>query len=380
MSSSSTTSVRVISDSALQILRARGDDAPLRNGVRAVSNTSYLSESSIESKETVMIPEASESLETLVFVEFTPEIAQKIRDWYQQDLWLMPWKTGVVNYGEKHILSFDDNPSCHETDEQRYQVMDNMGILKGYQKRLMTEEFRQLRLTGTVQEWFMDTMHARWEFLKSLDDVLADTLPVGTFRRPEPSAATEIEEPPREVEGHTIFFKGATMARFGQFLKDDGTLNFSALGSTPPEDFDYFVRGLYLTKMCAVAWEYAQFARKRYQEHVVPVGILQVTIPKPLMDSHYELFGNDWQRLVWHNRRMDGSLQEMEHLETVDWIIGPLCMQSNAHVQELNDLSEIETWRLESGECATQVYTGSRGMLAKLNKECVGKVWIAPVV
>ena len=52
------------------VLRSRNDDLVLQQGYRKVSNTSYMSASSLDSQATVLIPEYPKSQETLKFLEF----------------------------------------------------------------------------------------------------------------------------------------------------------------------------------------------------------------------------------------------------------------------------------------------------------------------
>ena len=76
--SSSTSSLKVLSEESLHILRVRGNDTTVRSGFHTVLNTSYCSESSVDSQATVYIPEELESIETLQFLEFVPGAASAI--------------------------------------------------------------------------------------------------------------------------------------------------------------------------------------------------------------------------------------------------------------------------------------------------------------
>ena len=42
----------------------------------------------------------------------------------------------------------------------------------------------------------------------------------------------------------------------------------------------------------------------------------------------------------------------------------------------MSDLAEIEIWKLQSGETASQYYTASASMLTQLEAACADKVWI----
>lgn len=68
-------SSKTLSGESIQILRLRNDHYSVKNGFRSISNTSYMSEDSLDSQETVEIPEYLESLETFKSLEINETTA-----------------------------------------------------------------------------------------------------------------------------------------------------------------------------------------------------------------------------------------------------------------------------------------------------------------
>lgn len=58
------------------------------------------------------------------------------------------------------------------------------------------------------------------------------------------------------------------------------------------------------------------------------------------------------------------------------WLIGPLCHQSKARVEKMEDMAELQAWKFEDGETACQHFASNATMIRLLGEHCVGKVWI----
>lgn len=177
-----------------------------------------------------------------------------------------------------------------------------------------------------------------------------------------------------------MFYKGGALGRLESVFRADGSLDFVALGSTPPTEFSYYIKGLYLTKQAEVAWKYAQWAAQVVDGKVVPIGILQVAIPIPLLASTYELVGSDWRAYVWACRYQERAPpKNMDFISNYKWIVGPLCKQGQHQIKKMKDASELVMWRLDSGQPAHQVYAAIPKMLGLLAEHCAGKVWVTSI-
>lgn len=294
--------------------------------------------------------------------------------------------------------------------------MDEIGLTRKFQARLMAPEAQEMREMASANEWAILMMTMRYEFLEDLDAIIKTPSkgvkrptsritpsgellkireggpeipergsskgklpPKGKFQA-DPSTAVKTPEPPTEIEACRMFYKGGALGRLESVFKTDGYLDFMALRSTPPTDFSHSTRGLYLTKQAEVAWKYAQWAARAVDGKVVPIGILQVAIPIPLLASSYELVGNNWRAYVWASRYQEqGPPKNMEFISEYQWMVGPLCKQGQHQIKKMKDASELVMWRLDSGQAAHQEYTVIPQMLSLLAQHYVGKVWVISI-
>ncbi|MCJ1462980.1 hypothetical protein MMC07_001584 [Pseudocyphellaria aurata] len=409
LSLASNASSKILSDDSIMILKLRNDDSPIMNGFRSISNTSYMSEASLESQETVEIPEYLESLETFRFLEFNEATAQALWHLYCEMLRDDPDRCDLLKTAKRHITS---TPGDAGQGDDWVGHMDRVGLTKSYQARIMAPMAQEMREVASANEWAIQMVTMRFEFLQSLDDIIKTPsrgverpvrriTPSGDLGKiaeegpeiPErgsskgklppmknfqsgPSTAAK-PPPPEQVEGCRMFYNGGALARLQNVFQPDGTLHFGKLRSTPPTDFSWQTGGLYLTKQVEVAWKYAQWAARIVDGAVVPIGILQVAIPIPLLASSYELFGNDWRRCVWAARYQERPPpKDMAYLNEFQWIVGPLCKQSQHNIAKMRDESELEMWRLDSGQVAHQLYTSTPQMFELLDEHCREKVWV----
>ena len=368
-----------------------------------------MSEASFDSQETVEIPEYLESLETFKFLEFNEMTAQALWNLYCEIFEDEPCRCDLLQTARRHIRSRSEDAG---PGDDWVGHMDRVGLTNRYQARIMAPEAREMREVASANEWAIQMVTMRFEFLESLDDIIKTPLrgverpvrritpngdlgkianagseipergssksevpPMKTFQT-GPSTAVK-SPPPEQVEGCKMFYKGGALARLQKVFQPDGTLHFGKLLSTPPTDFSWISGGLCLTKQAEVAWKHAQWAARIVDGTVVPIGILQVAIPAPLLASSYELFGNDWRRCVWAARyEQRAPPKDMAHLSDFQWIVGPLCIQSQHTISKMRDPSELEMWRLNSGESAHQLYTSNSQMFELIEEHYRGKVWV----
>jgi hypothetical protein len=403
----STSHITTLSEQSIQILRNRGDDARLQNGFRSVSNTSYLSEDSVDSQATVEIPDKLESVETLEFLELRPEVAQHVFNSFLQQKAEFPHWASIDGAARDHVRSIQGDAFYLHDDWS--DVMSRIGLTANFQKRVMDPEYTHMRLTGSAKHWAIEMINMRFEFLFSLDNVIKSHAPgpkhkvshmdlsgelkaglpypvserssskgpvLGTFPSAGPSVATANDMPPVNIDGHQMFFKGGSLVRLNKIFTKTSRLNILQVCSTPPGDFTALSQALYLTKQTSVAWEHAQWAKKIVDGAVVPIGILKIAIPNSLLASITQVAGDEWRNLVWNSRRQDEEDDNLAYLKESQWLTGPLCRQSTNTILKMSTPAELEVWKLKGGETASQHYTASGSMFKMLGDACVDKVWI----
>jgi len=359
----------------------------------------------------VAIPDELESVETFQFLELRPETARDVFNYFVQRKVEFPdWAT-TLGAAIDHVESIEGD-AYSETDDWRG-IMNAIGLTTNFQNRVMDPEYTRMRLTGTAKFWAVEMMRMRYEFLQSLDNLITtqgrrvnreashsgnfksgppQPVPkrgsskgdpvVGIFSTAGPSTATaEVDWPLAEINGHSTFYKGGPLATLKRIYLNDNPLNLGIgqILCSPPTDFTGETMALYLTKQEQVAHQYAKWAKRIVDGKVVPVGLLAIAIPDNLLTSITQVVGEEWRRLVWNSRRQLFGDVGLNHLREYQWLTGPLCRQCPDKVRRLNNPAELEVWKLDTGEAASQHYTASASMYTMLQNACVGKVWIKEI-
>jgi len=176
-----------------------------------------------------------------------------------------------------------------------------------------------------------------------------------------------------------MLFKGGSMTRLVSVFNEDGSLTLKRLWSSRPTDF-YRDKGtlLYLTKHFEVAEVYAKFLMCR----VTPEegAILHFAVPSDLLEDHREIFGRDWQQLVFWSR---GSAAEEEsfsppsHLTQfteAPVLIGCIYGMPNARVARLGTSSDLtgQYMKLSNGGNASQHVFQTLEIQRQLRDQCRG--------
>lgn len=206
-----------------------------------------------------------------------------------------------------------------------------------------------------------------------------------TIHDPETSGQPSIElqatNPPPGLEEHKMFYKESSTVRLSALYDGHSHPNFlrKEILDAPPGAFSALSSGLCLTTQHRVAWQYANWKAIVVDGSVVPVGILTVAISNDLLQPHAEISGPAWKTMVWANCVKVWPDSQFDYLADFQWNIGQVCKQSQAILTMLKDKEEIETWKLNHNECATQWYTNNASMLKLLSERCIGKTWISPV-
>lgn len=312
----------------------------------------------------------------------------------------------------RQILKNSPGDAVDEEDDW-LGAMEDLGLTRRFQGRLMAPEAKEMRLMASVKEWTIQMITMRCEFLESLDDVIKTPSrgvdrPAGRItqsgmlgrldkNKPEipergssagkppsegnfqsgPSVATKAVQPPEGVEDCQMLYKGGAMKRLESIFKANGALDFKEIRSESPTDFSSNIRGLYLTKQAEGAWADAQMTARLVEGLVVPVGILQVAIPNRLLSSAYGLVGQDWRRYVWICRNEEGlPPDDLANVGEFQWVFGPLCKQGQSQINKMKDASELMLWRLKNGQAARQIFTSNLHMINFLSEKFVEKVWV----
>ncbi|KAH8807779.1 hypothetical protein F5884DRAFT_857346 [Xylogone sp. PMI_703] len=239
-------STSVLSEPSLQILKIRGSNPVLVNGFRAVSNTSYLSEDSIDSQATVLIPDQLESVETLQFLEFDKSTAETLWDQFVEYKTEEPERANLFYFARNYILSIRGN--CISEEDDWDELYQRMGLTHNFRVRVLDPAFKDMQLSASAKEWAVEMITLRYEFLNQLDHFIQ--APAGNLHRkvsyfdlsdkkikPGPkiparhssrtstgasssgaSVATQTIDIPLQLDGHKMFFKGGALHRLKSII------------------------------------------------------------------------------------------------------------------------------------------------------------------
>lgn len=379
------------------------------SGSRSVSNSSYMETQNTSSPVvTSQIPVLLSSIETLRFLEIQQPHAIQIWNAFRTNIFQgrAPEDSNLLMAAKDHIL-YRIHGDCSEENDDWTGLFSAMGMATSFVDRVMDPTFKHMRLMSSAKAITTMYLEDRWEFLETVGERI--TAPpkkagrrvasIGQNANPithsgkvtaatgnpssSESSQTLVESStavPTAIPGHRTLYKGGAQARLERILNPNGTLNMTQALSSESGDFSP-ITGLYLTKQYKVAYEYARWAARIVDGRVVPVGILQIVIPEFLLESSYEVVGDEWKNFVYVNSKgVSSRYGEFAHLEDYKWLVGAICHQSQDKFlkNKVSDVQQVEVWSLsDPGEVTSQHYTKSLGMIASLDRECSGKVWIS---
>lgn len=373
MSSTSRTRVLTTTSEIIAIVRSSSAPPPKR-GFSAISRSSYSSNSSAsDHHDIVEIPEVLNSRETLEFFGLQPDVAKTIFESWQE-LQQAPGQLGygddIITSAEHYIKTMADVEDAWLPTHNWRQALIKMGINSDLTDAILDSNFDKIRKSKSASAWAIDTFRTSWEFLEGLDkrvrrkkdevDRLVTPSPSIAPRpaiRNEPGLLDSYKEPPAlklsamsampdSIDGRIMLHKGGAMTRLVPAFNEDGSLNVAKLFSAPPTDF-HRTRAdlLYFTKNIDIAEQYANFSQRR-----VPAeegAVLSFAVPTELVDMRREIFGRDWQQLLWWARGPVRSLGDVQlpasltQYTEAPLLIGYICGMANDKVAQLESSSEL---------------------------------------
>lgn len=382
---------QILSSEASTHLTENGDE-PLQVGGWIRLRVSSVSSS--DSEDIVNVPAVLESLEALIFIGFTDHAAERIFSRFSQVL-SMEDDSELIEFIKGHVRSFPDAASG---EEDWHEAMANMGIKAAVRNQIMLPAYQDLRETRTALYWVLDTLDAKYHYLKHLSGTVLGSsketdqgfvslesrmeqsssspqpksAPSKASRAAAQSALPDLAWGTNErqiLAWETELLQGGGKKRLMAAIRDPeeplNTINnrLEEIRSAPRGDFSPDENLLYFSNQREVAYFYAEYARDRYLEageHLLDVGILHVILPKGLVADFVELYGDTWREFVMYCRL---GLQKdipahLRYLTETPVIIGPVLKSNNAMVRRLVgpslDYKKLNPLRLSSGATAMQ--------------------------
>ncbi|PSN61188.1 hypothetical protein BS50DRAFT_652081 [Corynespora cassiicola Philippines] len=398
---------RVFSSSSLEFLFEEGNSIHVSQGYRTISMSTV---TSFRSDDTIEIPDILNSVESLVFCGFSQEASERIFErWDRNSKETGP---GELGYGEDimelargYIRYMSRDRDAYLEDDDWIGALRTQGINQVTLNRILDPAFKDIRLSASASEWALDTVGLSWEFLDGLDSKMKQKQKDKQLRSssPDPSTnpskakkptplnttihdgsgslRTDMEvEPPKQVQGRTMLYKGGGFERLISIFNPDGSLKLNDIVSTPPCDFHPKDIDLYFTKQHDVAKRYADYVARRSPAQTS--AIMTVAVPQEFISSAQNMLGEDWKKLVWISRNRKALIEangklppELTQYETAGVLIGNICGQSTNQVGRLRNFNELVPMTIKSGVKGSQVvFKGV--MWNKFKTECRGYVWV----
>lgn len=327
---------------ALAVAR-NASGAPPKRGFSAIYRSSYSSSSSSSSDrhDVVEIPEYLNSQETLLFIGFQPDVAKKIFESWQQ-LQETPDELGygddIITSAKCYIEVMGDREDAWLPTQNWRQVLTKMGINRQLADAILDSDFDEIRKSQPASAWVRDSFRISWEFLEGPD---------GRVRRTPSPCVRRTPSLPDHVDGRTILHKGGAFARFAAAFDDAGTFKISKLCSKSLTDFHRDRNDLfYLTKDLEIAEKCARYAQRRVS--LEEGCVLSFAIPNELYANSRQIYGRDWQELVWWSRR-PFDLEENSGLPPTSLddylqapvLIGCICGTATDKISRLENSGEL---------------------------------------
>lgn len=315
---------------------------------------------------TISVPHILESAATLQFLGFTAAASAEIVETFLMNSKHPGFEKDIFAYARAHVCISDYY--SHRKDDWTATI-DGMGIRLAVRDQILDARFRDLRMTESARFWVLDTMKAKYEFLKALDSRILDplgTLPVASSTGMPPIDDTEIDlmrgaDTTRLMRTMSMNMDRPSRKGINQLyhLQDvSHTGNCESSWAT--------LSGLYVSKQREVAAQYAEYTRVRVREQghdVIAVGILHITLPKGVLAESVRTFNMRWRRPVARRQDLPTYADSTARCHA---IIGPIAT--------INRHKAPESMRLPSGVVATQVCLYGEEIMRKINERC--RVWL----
>ncbi|KAL8719253.1 MAG: hypothetical protein Q9225_003712 [Loekoesia sp. 1 TL-2023] len=277
----------------------------------------------------------------------------------------------LIEFIKGHVRSFPDAATGEEDWDE---AMANMGIKAAVRNQIMLPAYQDLRETCTALDWVLDTVDAKYHYLKYLSGTV-----LGSSKKTGQGFISPWE---------TELLKGGGKKRLMAAIRDpEEPLNtirnrLEEIRSAPRGDFSPDDNLLYFSNQREVAYFYAEYARHRYMgagEHLLDVGILHVILPEGLLADFVELFGDTWREFVMYCRlglRQDIP-DHLRYLTETPVIIGPVLKANNAMARRLVgpslDYKNLNPLRLSSGATAMQHSIKGIKLMTTMNQQ--SRLW-----
>lgn len=165
----SSTYTAILSEQAFRRLSESGEEPEESSGWLTVKCGS-ISSSSSDEEALISIPQTLESVQGLEFLGFSSSAAEEILDAYQAASAQIP-NDDILTHAKIHIRYAHD--ATLDTDDWDGALVD-MGLKHELRQNILYPEFAALRRKESAKYWALDTLNARYAFLRSINDYVLE--------------------------------------------------------------------------------------------------------------------------------------------------------------------------------------------------------------
>ncbi|KAK0993903.1 hypothetical protein LTS01_007320 [Friedmanniomyces endolithicus] len=250
-------------------------------------------------------------------------------------------------------------------------ALEGLGMRPEKRQALLRAEHTELRMRGTAGTWAKYIFETVYEWLSDPDDGLT---------RASAAKIQTVALPATPPQDHVMVYKGGPAHYLKRIwrLGDSNRVDFSELYSRLPMDFSpvknkmvYFVE--------SKRWAHCYAKLTEDNCYPVPAAILHVAMPTDLIGDPTCIAGDDFNWLAFESscdeRSMGIESESLQALVQTSPLLGPVCGNSNAHVEELTDPDQITILEMGGEEPLQYAFVGDE-MADELNEKCNGQVWI----
>ncbi|KZF20519.1 hypothetical protein L228DRAFT_249276 [Xylona heveae TC161] len=388
-------------------------------GWRSISGSSWKTISSGSSRESIVIPEFIESMETLQYLGFTKETAEKL--WLKIEKRPDPDMNDFMRMVRGWVRSF---PNAVDEDDDWISVMNKIGIKTRLRQAILTPEYKDIRLSETCHYWINETMQCDFQFLESISNRIlqkitslpslssgGETMSEFGPASPPPSAelfvepyempasagrvkgknksravgseysARSFEESPtkkpkldpddpfsstkldvssaapeKPKEPTIVLYKGGDLVRLESALTlEPNKKGLLRIMTHPPTDLSSLELRLYFTSQHEIAEKYAGYAHVR-NEGGRGAGILHAEIPTRFLADIVDIYGEEWREFVWCCRQIIDLPDHLEYLAHQPVIRAPSWLFPNAKAQKpTTTKADVLPFKLDGNNTASQI-------------------------
>ncbi|KAL6886375.1 hypothetical protein HDV57DRAFT_526263 [Trichoderma longibrachiatum] len=287
-------------------------------------------------------------------------------------------KTFLANVIE-HVYDFGQvSNTCDDDDRLWHRCMNLCGLDRKTKLAIMAPIFKKTRLTQSCLHWVCDTITLRFKALQELraaeerailEEQIrgASQVSVSGPSQPEETAMNKavLHDSVDSSDETVTLYKGIDRASLGHLFKNKlHSSRISSLATRGPTDVSPTSSAYYFYVDRDIAEQQACYIKQR--SNLTPVVLVQVTIPKAMLETGYEgprreevyWPSEDWKTLVFHCRRKRAVPADLAKYMDAQLVVTTVAARASrcfmGHMKRPDQVTEDMVLKNKHGEDAIQ--------------------------